>query len=35
MERLKNKIVVVAVGGNALVRENQKGTLDEQVSNVI
>lgn len=29
-----NKIVVVAVGGNALMRENQKGTLEEQQANV-
>lgn len=29
-----NKIVVVAVGGNALMRENQKGTLEEQQENV-
>ena len=29
-----NKIVVVAVGGNALIREDQKGTLQEQSANV-
>jgi carbamate kinase len=34
MDELKNKIVVVAVGGNALMRENQKGTLEEQAANV-
>lgn len=30
----ENKIVVVAVGGNALMRENQKGTLEEQTHNL-
>jgi carbamate kinase len=34
MNSPKNKIVVVAVGGNALIRENQKGTLEEQSANV-
>lgn len=30
----KNTIVVVAVGGNALIRENQAGTIAEQAANV-
>lgn len=28
------RTVVVAIGGNALVRENQRGTFDEQLANV-
>lgn len=30
----KKKLVVVAVGGNAILRENQKGTIREQAANV-
>lgn len=32
--REKKPLVVVAVGGNALIRENQKGTIAEQAANV-
>ena len=34
MNREANRIVVVAVGGNALMKETQKGTLEEQIRNV-
>ena len=34
MDVSQNKIVVAAVGGNAIMRENQKGTLAEQTANV-
>ena len=30
----KRPIVVVAIGGNALVQEHQRGTFDEQLSNI-
>lgn len=30
-----NKIAVVALGGNALLRGNQKGTVDEQEQNTM
>ena len=29
-----SKLVVVALGGNALLRSNQKGTYQEQIANV-
>ena len=29
-----SKLVVVALGGNALLRSNQKGTYTEQIENV-
>ena len=29
-----SKLVVVALGGNALLRSNQKGTYNEQIENV-
>jgi carbamate kinase len=28
-----NKLAVVALGGNALLRDNQQGTIDEQEQN--
>ena len=34
MSKPKKPLVVVAVGGNALIRENQKGTIVEQAANV-
>ncbi len=32
-EKSKNKLAVVALGGNALLRDNQVGTIDEQEQN--
>ncbi len=31
---IKNKIIVVALGGNAILQANEKGTYKEQVANV-
>ena len=31
---MNNKIIVVALGGNALIREGQRGTIAEQFENV-
>jgi carbamate kinase len=31
---MKNKIIVVALGGNAILQANEKGTYQEQVNNV-
>jgi len=31
---MKNKIIVIALGGNAILQANQEGTYEEQVSNV-
>ncbi len=33
-EPMKNKVVVVALGGNAIIRAKQKGTIDEQKENI-
>ena len=30
----RNKLIVVAVGGNALLTERQRGTFEEQMENV-
>ncbi|WP_321322352.1 carbamate kinase [Labilibaculum sp.] len=32
---MKNKLAVIALGGNALLRGNQKGTVEEQTQNTI
>ncbi|WKZ18673.1 MAG: carbamate kinase [Candidatus Jettenia sp. CY-1] len=31
---MKNRIIVIALGGNALIREGQKGTIAEQFENI-
>ena len=31
---IKNKIMVIALGGNALIREGQRGAISEQFENV-